>query len=112
MASAEGVVDAFASRRETRKSASLAESVHKVAAACQYLVRISLMPHVPDQPVVWCSENRMQGYGQFDDGQRRSKMPTCLRNNIDRLRAKLPRQLFELANREIPEITGRQNPIE
>ena len=69
------VVIGFAAFGEPAQPVFLAQSVHPVAAACQDFVRITLMPHIPDQLVARRVEDRVNGNGQFDHTQRRSKMP-------------------------------------
>ena len=52
MACHKGVVFALAGVGEAAQSAHSAVFVEKVAAACEYLVRIRLMAYVPHQSVV------------------------------------------------------------
>jgi len=70
MSRAKGIVGAFGPLGETGQTTLLPQRAHTVAAARQDLVRIALMPHVPDQLVMRCVENRMQGHRQLDHTQR------------------------------------------
>ena len=49
---AEGVIRAFVTFRERCNAAPAADGRHLVAATGQNLVRIGLMPHVPDDPIL------------------------------------------------------------
>lgn len=66
---AEGVVFAFVAARKARQAAQLAQAAHALAPPGQDFVRIGLMAHVPDQPVVGRVENVMQRHSQLDRAQ-------------------------------------------
>ena len=71
---AEGVVLAFIPLREWRQPSPLAYAVQAVLAAGQYLVHIGLVAHVPDQPVIGCVVQVMEGDGEFHGAQAGGKM--------------------------------------
>src|SRR2546429_2623721 len=66
MRGAEAVVFALGAFGETRQAAALAQRPDAVAPAGQNLVRIGLMPDVPDQPVVRGVEYIAQCNGKLD----------------------------------------------
>ena len=76
----EGVVLAFAARREWREAAVLLDGVQLIAAPGQYFVRIGLVADIPDQPVVGCIENVMKRHGEFDRAQARGKVAAAGRS--------------------------------
>ena len=69
MRGAEGVVLAFVAARKAADAAELAQRVHALAPAGQDLVRVGLVAHVPDQPVVRRVEDVVQRDRQLDRAQ-------------------------------------------
>ena len=65
MRGAERVVFALGALGEAGQPAALSQRPNAVAPAGQNLVRIGLMPHVPDQPVGRRVEHVMQRHRQF-----------------------------------------------
>ena len=78
MPHAEIVVFAFAAFREAGQPAKLANGVHPVFASRQDFVRITLMPHVPNQVVLRCFKHIMQRNRQFHHAQVAGKVPARL----------------------------------
>lgn len=74
MPAGEGVVLALVGRWEGTKSTQMTVGVEGFAATCENLVSGSLMPHVPDDAVVWRVEDVVQGYRQFHDTQAAGEM--------------------------------------
>ena len=74
---AEIVVFAFAAFREACQPAKLANGVHPVFAPRQDFVRITLVPHVPNQVVLRCFKHIMQRNRQFHHAQIAGKVPAC-----------------------------------
>ena len=66
MRRAKRVVLALGAPREAREAAFLAQGADAAAAAGDDLVRIGLVAHVPDQPVVGGIEHMVQRDGEFD----------------------------------------------
>ena len=67
-----------------------------VAAAGQDLVRIALVPDVPDQPVVGRVEHIMDRGGQLDHAEPRAEMPAGRADRGDRLGAQFVGELAQL----------------
>jgi len=65
MADTERVEVAFAARWKGRQALVLLDGVQERAPPGQYLMRIGLMAHVPDQPVVRRIEDIVQRNGKF-----------------------------------------------
>ena len=61
VAHTERVVLALASRRKRREAAVLLDGVQQLAPPGQHFVRVGLMAHVPDQPVIWRIEYVVKG---------------------------------------------------
>ena len=61
----------------------LAQAGHTVAPAGQDLVRIALVANVPDQLVAGRIKNGVDRDGEFDDTQRRPKMPARLTDDVN-----------------------------
>ena len=52
------------------------------------------MADVPDQAVLWCIENVVQGDGQFDRAEVGRKVASGVRNGFDEEAAQFVRQLW------------------
>jgi hypothetical protein len=74
---------------------------YPVAPAGQNLVRIGLVPDVPDQPVDRRVEHVMQRHRQFDHAKPRTQMPAGRGHRVDRLRTQLVRYLTQLLRRQV-----------
>ena len=101
---AERVVLAFGSLGETVQATGLPDRADAVAPPGENLVRIGLVPHVPDQPVARRIENVMQHHGELDDAEPRAEVTPCFRNRIDGFRAQLVGELLQLLDRKPPDI--------
>ena len=75
-----------------REALVLLDGVQPLAPAGQHLVRVGLVPHVPDQPVVRGIEHVMQRNREFDGAQSRGKMPASGADAVDQELAQLLRQ--------------------
>ena len=74
MAGDEGVVLAFLTLGEAGQTVGLAQRVHALAAAGQYLVGIGLVADIPDDAVFRRIEHAVQRDGQFDDAEVRRQV--------------------------------------
>jgi hypothetical protein len=72
---------------ESGKSAALAQGPDAVAPVGQYLVRVGLMPHIPDQTVPRSIEDIMQRDGELDDAQPGTQVAAGDGHRTDGLRA-------------------------
>ena len=106
MRGTECVVRRFVAAGKSRRSAPLPQLVHLRAAAGQNLVRVGLMPHVPDDPIAWRIEHVMQRDRQLDGAQVRRQMAACLRHRIQQERAQLTRELRQLRSLQATELGG------
>ncbi|MNF65672.1 hypothetical protein D3C84_474420 [compost metagenome] len=96
MADAKGVVLALGTTREGGDAVLLAQGAHALATTGEDLVWISLMTHVPHQPVVRGVEDVMQRDGQLDHAQAGTEMPTGLADRVEQFQAQLIGQGFQL----------------
>ena len=94
------VVLALAASREATDAAELAQRVEALQAAGQELVRIGLVPGVPDDPIARAVEDPMQRDRQLDDAQRAAQMAARDRDRLDDALAQLG---AELARRVVVE---------
>ena len=78
MAAAEGVVFALVGVWEGFEAVEFSVGAEHVTAACQYLVGVSLMTHVPDDAVVGRIEHIVHGNGEFYRSQARPEMTGVL----------------------------------
>ena len=77
-----------------------------VAAAGEDLVRVALMPDVPDEGVVWGVEDVMQGDGQFHHPQVGAQVALFDRNDIDDIVAQLFGQSGQYVHRKGAQVGG------
>ena len=105
MGGTERVVFAFRAPGEAREAAGLAKRPDPVASAGQDLVRIGLVPDVPDQTIAGGVEYRVQCDGEFDHAQRGAEMAARGADGIDRLGPQLVCDRAELVAREILQVT-------
>ena len=112
MGRAERIIGALAALGEAGEPAALAQGADPVAAAGEDLVRIALMPDVPDQPVVGRVEDIVDGDGQLDDAEPGAEMPAGRTHGRDRLRAQLVGELAKLLRIELAQVLGRIDGIE
>src|SRR3546814_7643029 len=66
MGCAERIIFAFGALGETGKPTPLPQGADAVAPPSENFVWIALMADIPDQPVMRCVENVMNGGGEFD----------------------------------------------
>ena len=96
MRGAEGVVLALAAPRKARQALILPQRGHLVAPAGEDLVRIGLMAHVPDQPVMRGVEHIVQRDGQFHRTQIGRQVPPGTRHGVQNELPQLVGQLGQL----------------
>ena len=100
----ERIVFAFRTLGEARKAAALAQGADPVTATGQDLVRIALVPDVPDELVGRRIENIMDGRRKLDHAEARTKVSTGRADSIDHLRAQLVGELAQLGFVEFAKI--------
>ena len=112
MGGAERVVLAFGAAGESGKAATLANRANPVAAAGEDLVGISLMADIPDQPITWRVEHRVEGHGQLDHAERGAEVAAGDGNRFDRLGAQLRGERLQLFRRQIAQVGRVPHPVE
>ncbi len=93
MADVEQVVPAFNHTGETAEAPGFAQGVEPVGPPGQQLVRVTLMPDVPQQPIQREVENPVQGNGQLGDAQVAGQVPPAGSHRVDDPAADLLGQL-------------------
>ena len=106
MTRAERVVDAFTAIGKARQTPTLAQGQHLFAPTGKDLVRITLVPDIPYQPVIRGVKNMMQGDRQLDDAKAGAQMATRNGDNADRVLAQFIGQLAQFFVGKIPDIGG------
>ena len=112
MSGAERIVIAFGSLGETGQTAARAQCADPITTAGQNLVRIGLMPDIPDQPIARGVEDVMQRRRQFHDAQSGSEMATGNRNRIDGFLTKLVGNLPNLVHLQPAQVVWCPNGVE
>ncbi len=97
------VVLRLAAHAEAGEPAVLPESRHAVAPPSQDLVRIGLVPDVPDQEVARGVEEVVQGDRQLDRAEVRGEVAAGLRDRADDLVTQLIGELRQLLAGEAPQ---------
>ena len=101
---AEGVVLALLPAREAAHASQLAQRVHAVAPACEDLVRVGLVAHVPHQPVVGGVEHVVQRHCQLHAAQVAAEVPAGLADGVDHLLPDFVGHLTQLRARQPTQI--------
>src|SRR5687767_5023230 len=96
MAGAKRVVFAFGPLEKSREAVLLAQCFHARIAAGEELVRISLVPDVPDQLVAWRVEHRVQRHRQFDYTQASADVTARPGAHVDQALAHFLRERAEI----------------
>lgn len=112
MRSTEGVIFAFGATGEPREATGLAQRADAIATACQNLVRIGLMPNVPNEFVGGRIENVMQGHGEFNNAKTRAQMTASDRHGVNHLGAHFVGKLTQIAFRQGAQIRRRRNAVQ
>ena len=110
MARVEGVAFALRPFGKTAESAILANRVELRLAPGEELVRIRLVAHVPDEPVVRGIEYVVERYRKLDHPEVGGEMPPVVRHRDDDPVADFLCELLQLSNREIFELRRIFNP--
>ena len=97
MRRAERIIFAFAAPGEPAQPAALPQRAHLPAPPGQNLVRIGLMPDIPDQPIMRRIEHMVQRHGQFDYPQPGAEMAAGLPHRADHFGAHFVGQLAQFS---------------
>ena len=109
---AEGVVVALGPLGEAVEPARLADRADLVAPAGDDLVRVGLVPNVPDQAVARGVEHVMEGNRQLDHAKPRTQMAAGHRHRVDGLGPQLLGNLLQLLDGEIAQVFGALHAIQ
>ena len=108
----ERVIRAFRPLGEPRKAPAHAQRADAIAPPGQDLVRIALVPHVPDQLVARRVEDRVQGHGQLDHAQARAQMAAGHADGADGLGPQLVGKLAQLRVGQGLQIRRQANAVQ
>ena len=95
-----------------REALVLADRVEPVLAAGEDLVRIGLMPDVPEDLVPRRVEQAVQRHGELAGAEVGAEVAADLADHVDDLLADLLRDLLELLVRELAQVAGRVDRVE
>ena len=109
---AEGIVLALVPGEEPRESALLADGRESVAAPGEQLVRVGLVPDVPDDAVTGGIEDPVQGNGQLDRAERCPQVATVASDDVDQFLADFACQRGKLGQRQSLEVGGRRDHVQ
>ena len=94
------------SHQRTRQAACGPDGVHLAASACQNLVAICLVAHVPDELVLWAVKHVVQRNGQLHHTQAAAQMAASLGDLVHNVCAQLLAQLPQLLGVEVLDVHG------
>ena len=98
------VVDALAATREAADAPELPQRVEAVEPTGEQLVRVGLMPRVPDDAVARAVEDPMERDRELDHAERAAEMPARVRDRIDDALPQLRAQVARLGMIEVLEV--------
>lgn len=102
MSYSESIVFTLTPFRKTRNTTLRPIGVKYLSTTSDDLVSIRLMPHIPDELIIWSVKNIMQSDRQFYHSQTRSEVTISnLRNNIDDILPDLVGYLREVFDFEL-----------
>ena len=104
MGGAEAVVLALVAAREARDATELAQRRHAAAAAGQDLVRVGLVAHVPDQPVVGRVVDVVERDRQLDGAEVGRQVAAGLGDALDHEIAQFAGELLEFGARQLAHV--------
>ncbi len=108
----EGVVLALGPAREARYATGLAQGAELLPAPRQQLVRVGLMPHIPDELIRRAVEHVMQRDGEFHRPQAGRQMPSGARHRRDHHLADFLRQSRQLLPAQLLQIGRAVDPVQ
>ena len=112
MAGAHDVVLGLGDRAEGREAVVLADGVEAVAPTGEDLVRVGLVPDVPQDLVGRGVQQRVQRDGQLAGAEVGAEVPADLADRVDDQLADLLRERLQLLVREPLEIVGAVDRVE
>ena len=106
------VVGGLAPAREAADAVDLAQGVEPVEAAGEQLVRVGLVPRVPDDAVARRLEQPVERDRELDDAERRAEVAAGHGDGADDRLAQLGREPLELGVGEAAEVGGSLERVE
>ena len=106
MSGNKGVVFALFGVWKTAQTVHLAVVLKGVAAACEHLVPVGLMTHVPHDSVVWGVEHIVQRNREINRSHARGKMPGIHRQLFDEKTPQLTAHLGQRLHWQCSQING------
>ena len=107
MPRAERVVLRFVAPEEPRDAAVLLHGRQQLAPPRQDFVRVSLVPHVPDEPVARRVEGVVEGDGQLDRAQTGARVAAHARHRLKDVLAHLVGDRLQLFGAQTAQVRGR-----
>src|ERR1700722_8536629 len=104
MGGAEGVVFALGAAGGAGEAAALTQGGDTVATTGEDLVRIGLVPDVPDHSVARRLEDIVQGHGQLYDAKARAEMSPGHRHRVDGCAPQFVSDLPQLASGHLAQV--------
>ena len=98
------VVFAFAALREAAQAPELAQGLHAVTPTGQNFVRVSLVAHIPDQPVAGGVEHVVQRHGELHGAQVGTQVAASLGDAVEQIGTQFISQLPQLLARDLAQI--------
>ena len=96
MARIEGVAGALPALREARNSPETAQLCKSILSAAQYLMRIGLMSHIPDDFVLRGLKRKVHRHREFHDAEVTGEMTSGNAGALDQKASDLLRQPWQL----------------
>ena len=112
MPSSKAIIFTFLNFRETTQSPKLANGRKPILSLSQNLMRVCLMPNIPNQSIIRNIKNIMQSNRKFNSTQRRSQMPWIFSQNTNNIIPYLFTKQRQLLFRELFYIFRRINPLQ
>ena len=112
VAGAHDVVLGLEHRAEGGQAAVLADRLEPVLAAGEDLVRVGLMPDVPEDLVARALEQAVQGYGKLAGAEVGAEVTADLADHVDDQLTGLLRHLLELGVAQVLQVGGPVDRVE
>jgi len=106
------VVSTFFTPWKSTETALLSQGPHLVHPACEHFVGVGLVAHIPNQTVLGCVEDIVQGNGEFDSAQIRAEVSAGLRDGLNQPLAQFNRQVWQAIARQLSQLRWRLNPFQ
>ena len=104
MAAGKGVILTFLWRGERLDATQLTVGTELFATTCQDLMTVCLMTHVPDDAVLWCVIDIMQGDSDLNDAEAGSQMAGIDRHLLHDILAQLFAEQGQIVHRQLAQI--------